>query len=200
MKKEEGIVLPIIIAVLMVLFFVAVWYLVYTQYPGEKQPACTMEAKICPDGSAVGRTGPNCEFAACPKIKGLTYINDEYGFELILPESWKGYTTEKQIWEGRIVDTGEQKYSGPIVLIKNPKTTLEQMWQDIPIMVFTPDVWNMVSGPQATVAVSAAPIGPEKIGENKKYIFATPPRWYGFTDAIGWEEAVEIVKTFKPYK
>ncbi len=26
---------------------------------------CTMEAKICPDGSSVGRTGPNCEFAAC---------------------------------------------------------------------------------------------------------------------------------------
>ncbi len=29
--------------------------------------ACTTEAKICPDGSAVGRTGPNCEFAACPE-------------------------------------------------------------------------------------------------------------------------------------
>jgi len=28
--------------------------------------ACTMEAKLCPDGSAVGRTGPNCEFTACP--------------------------------------------------------------------------------------------------------------------------------------
>lgn len=28
--------------------------------------ACTTEAKICPDGSAVGRTGPHCEFAACP--------------------------------------------------------------------------------------------------------------------------------------
>jgi hypothetical protein len=28
--------------------------------------ACTMEAKLCPDGSSVGRTGPNCEFAACP--------------------------------------------------------------------------------------------------------------------------------------
>lgn len=27
---------------------------------------CTMDAKICPDGSAVGRQGPNCEFAACP--------------------------------------------------------------------------------------------------------------------------------------
>lgn len=28
--------------------------------------ACTLEAKICPDGTAVGRTGPNCEFAQCP--------------------------------------------------------------------------------------------------------------------------------------
>lgn len=30
--------------------------------------ACTMEAKLCPDGTAVGRTGPNCEFAACPEV------------------------------------------------------------------------------------------------------------------------------------
>jgi|GEM_PF-3190158 len=29
--------------------------------------ACTMEAKECPDGSAVGRTGPNCEFTLCPE-------------------------------------------------------------------------------------------------------------------------------------
>lgn len=28
--------------------------------------ACTKEAKQCPDGSAVGRTGPNCEFSECP--------------------------------------------------------------------------------------------------------------------------------------
>lgn len=27
---------------------------------------CTMEAKMCPDGSYVGRTGPKCEFTACP--------------------------------------------------------------------------------------------------------------------------------------
>lgn len=28
--------------------------------------ACTTEAKICPDGTAVSRTGPECEFAQCP--------------------------------------------------------------------------------------------------------------------------------------
>ena len=33
--------------------------------PGEV--ACTMEAKLCPDGSYVGRSGPKCEFAACPR-------------------------------------------------------------------------------------------------------------------------------------
>jgi len=29
--------------------------------------ACTQEAMVCPDGSYVGRTGPNCEFEPCPK-------------------------------------------------------------------------------------------------------------------------------------
>lgn len=28
--------------------------------------ACTEEAKLCPDGSFVGRTGPECEFTVCP--------------------------------------------------------------------------------------------------------------------------------------
>ncbi|MEM7152874.1 MAG: hypothetical protein AAF799_08525 [Myxococcota bacterium] len=28
--------------------------------------ACTADAKVCDDGSSVSRTGPNCEFPACP--------------------------------------------------------------------------------------------------------------------------------------
>jgi len=32
--------------------------------PGDN--ACTTDAKVCPDGSSVGREGSNCEFAACP--------------------------------------------------------------------------------------------------------------------------------------
>ena len=31
--------------------------------------ACTMEAKLCPDGSYVERTGPDCQFAECPPVK-----------------------------------------------------------------------------------------------------------------------------------
>jgi len=42
--------------------------LTLTAVDEEAPVACTKEAKICPDGSAVGRTGPNCEFAPCPGL------------------------------------------------------------------------------------------------------------------------------------
>lgn len=54
-----------------------------------KQPqevACTMEAKLCPDGSSVGRTGPKCEFAPCPNpptpkpTKDFTFTYPPYLF------------------------------------------------------------------------------------------------------------------------
>jgi hypothetical protein len=54
-----------------------------------QQIACTQEAKICPDGSSVSKTGPNCEFTECPQTNNQsikTYTNNEYGLELTYPE------------------------------------------------------------------------------------------------------------------
>lgn len=34
--------------------------------PEEEMVFCTMDAKMCPDGSYVGRVAPDCEFAPCP--------------------------------------------------------------------------------------------------------------------------------------
>jgi hypothetical protein len=39
---------------------------------------CNADAKICPDGSAVGRTGPNCEFTACPSPNATSSILTTY--------------------------------------------------------------------------------------------------------------------------
>lgn len=53
---------------------------------GNNSIACTSEAKICPDGSAVGRTGPNCSFAPCPAIVGND--SDEHGCKASAGYSW----------------------------------------------------------------------------------------------------------------
>lgn len=59
----------LVIAIGVLALFVALWagsrYLV-SKLDGSGAQACTADALICPDGTAVGRTGPNCEFAPCP--------------------------------------------------------------------------------------------------------------------------------------
>ncbi len=45
-----------------------------TDYLGGVQ--CTADALMCPDGSFVGRVGPNCEFAACPKGASMYTCTD----------------------------------------------------------------------------------------------------------------------------
>ncbi len=54
--------------------------------------ACTQEAKLCPDGSSVSRTGPTCEFALCPTPVDPTagwkiYTNSQHGFSFKYPVS-----------------------------------------------------------------------------------------------------------------
>ncbi|MFZ5500993.1 MAG: hypothetical protein ACOY58_03660, partial [Candidatus Micrarchaeota archaeon] len=42
-----------------------------------QQVACPADARLCPDGTAVGRVGPDCEFAPCPQLVGND--SDEHG-------------------------------------------------------------------------------------------------------------------------
>ena len=123
-----------------------------------------------------------------------TYRNEEYGFEIALPGSWEGYSILMKNWNGFKIDNPSVKFQGPKIVIRNPKWTTEQPWQDIPIMVFTEYEWSLIE--ENNLNVSAAPIGPSKLGENENYIFALPPRWIGFTDALGQQEARDIVETF----
>lgn len=64
-----GTVAGVILSMLTVVLF----YLFVLDHPRRTDMpqgiACTEEAMLCPDGSAVGRTGPNCEFAPCPNVE-----------------------------------------------------------------------------------------------------------------------------------
>lgn len=59
------------------------------------QVACTQDAKVCPDGSSVGRVGPNCEFAECPTeevdetANWKTYTNQQLNYQIKYPPDAK---------------------------------------------------------------------------------------------------------------
>jgi len=163
---------------------------------------------ICSQGGVCGKDGRNyCNkcvalknkagFAhdgACSKI----YTNNNYGFSITFPASFD-YSVAQSSWDGLVIDT-KKHYKGETLIFRNEKLAAERQFQGIPIMIITPDVWKQIS--EEKVAVSAAPIGPEKIGENAKYVFATPPRWYGFSDTLEQAEIsqiLDILKTFKAF-
>lgn len=70
---------------------------------------CTMEAKICPDGSAVGRSGPKCEFAACPEtVNGeiwKTFTDVGRGLAFKYPEQLTTEFTRAENWPPKVTVT-----------------------------------------------------------------------------------------------
>ncbi len=126
--------------------------------------------------------------------QSLIYENKEFGFSFKLPLSWEGYTIVYDKWEGFPIGDREDIKdgdTGTIVTIRNPLWTSEKPYQDIPIMIFTLEQWDLVQDEK--LSVSAAPIGPKELGRNGEYIFALPPR-YNFAFPLGYEEVENILE------
>ena len=88
MQKNAFLIIAIIILVVLGGF--------YLFSSREQQTACTLEAKICPDGSSVGRVAPNCDFALCPGEKEGILIsspkrNETIKSPLIIEGEAKGF-------------------------------------------------------------------------------------------------------------
>jgi hypothetical protein len=124
----------------------------------------------------------------------IVYNNTQYGFDFTLPLSWKDYSIINSKWEGSAIEgepgqvVGE---TGPIISIRHPKWTTANPRQDIPIMVFTQEQWNLLQ--QEKFHIGAAPIGPSELGHNTKYVFALPAR-YNFAFPEGVEEVQKILE------
>lgn len=94
--------------------------------------ACTMEAKLCPDGkTSVGRSGPRCEFEPCPErspvgpqnaaasSEDVSAWEKKYGIEFQHPDTWKPTILDETLVisnpsDDRIVFAINIKYSGSI--------------------------------------------------------------------------------------
>jgi len=88
MQKNAFLIIAIILIVILGGF--------YFFSSREQQIACTLEAKICPDGSSVSRVAPNCDFAPCPGEKEGILIsspkrNETIKSPLIIEGEAKGF-------------------------------------------------------------------------------------------------------------
>lgn len=71
MEGNRNIIIIVCLALAVVLVGAGIVFGYNLLTPKAEPVSCTLEARICPDGSTVGRTGPNCEFAECPHIQEL---------------------------------------------------------------------------------------------------------------------------------
>ncbi len=95
MKNSGNILLLIFVTVGIIAISVG-GYFWWRPSSQTSQIACTMEAKLCPDGTYVGRSEPNCEFAICPSpadqtANWKTYTNSKYNFSFKYPSTYPSY-------------------------------------------------------------------------------------------------------------
>lgn len=68
MKRLSIIVIGIVILALLGVAGFIVFERPEIRTKETEEIVCTMDAKLCPDGSYVSRSGPKCEFASCPSV------------------------------------------------------------------------------------------------------------------------------------
>lgn len=85
----------------------------------EESIVCTMDAKICPDGSSVGRVPPDCNFAPCTFEKTLNttgwiiFTDKEQGISFPYPEKFTTSYTSLVNWPPK-VSVSDMAYNCPV--------------------------------------------------------------------------------------
>lgn len=74
MNEKTKPVVSVVVVILVIAFFIAIYFVNKNNAVGPV--ACTMDAMECPDGSFVGRVGPDCQFAQCPAPAEVVQYKD----------------------------------------------------------------------------------------------------------------------------
>lgn len=135
MKKFIIIATVVLILIAIIVYFVS----------REKEPeeiACTMDAKLCSDGSFVGRIAPDCNFASCPK-EDLIIIESPKAYEKISsPLSIKGKARGTWFFEAdfpvRLFDENGEEWAVAIARAKTDWMTEDFVEFEAELIFSTP--------------------------------------------------------------
>ncbi|USN53526.1 MAG: hypothetical protein H6760_05250 [Candidatus Nomurabacteria bacterium] len=122
MHNQRGFsLIPALFVLIAVGLGISVGYALWANYQNSKTTnsvkvnnvACTEEVKLCPDGSYVGRTGPDCEFAECSAANtNINSSDDSSEDEYLQITEWG---VELPITEGveytYVADSGRASFS-----------------------------------------------------------------------------------------
>lgn len=102
--------------------------------PGRGGKACQTDAKICPDGTSLNRTLPDCQFPTCPSgEKGLDitywqeYDSEDLGLSFKYPEEWMIKSEEMGLLELENKSNKNQK----IMIFKTSVSSPEEVNMDL---------------------------------------------------------------------
>src|SRR6266700_2210811 len=74
------------------------------------------------------------------------YHNAQYGLTFFLPVSWRGYSVSVEQFEDTTYSAAEDKQivvgHTPMITLRHPQWQTNELYQDIPILVFTRAQWD----------------------------------------------------------
>lgn len=138
--------------------------------PKDEGVACTMDAKLCSDGSAVGRIAPDCQFDLCPGEKeGILISLPKYDEKIKSPLKIEGEVMGTWYFEAQFTAElydSDDNFLGKAIL------TAKGDWMTEDFVSFEGGLtFNQSSTPSGTLRFLSA--NPSDIPENQK-IFEVP--------------------------
>jgi hypothetical protein len=123
----------------------------------------------------------------------INYYNAKYDFTFSLPASWQGYSVLTEQWDGGDLSPAQDKIiyteHGQQITLRHPQWKTNDLYQDIPIIVFTRKQWDEGVWPN----IYAGGVMDE-MWHNRKYVFAISSR-YNWGELKGSKEISNIVAT-----
>ena len=106
----------------------------------------------------------------------IRYHNAQYDFKFFLPASWKGYSVLTEQWDEENYSSALHKITytehGQEITFRHPQWKTNDLYQDIPIIVFTRKQWDEGIWPNLYAGGVM-----DEMWHNRKYVFAISSRY-----------------------